>query len=896
MRFTNIPLNRILAVLATLFSIAVFNLACAIDAPDAVVALWFPALGEDLSNSPKDSIEHAIWLIQRGEFRQAEEILDRVKGGNTVNVSGLFARKYLDSVRDTTVDIVPEHVADSLLRPHPNFEIVEEISAVPEDLQSPVYFAGFFLDSNLFACLNSVPYMASVKMISEVRGSLTDEVTQVLAERINNCSGHFRDNSEFVIPHLQPNFAPYFKSMVDAALVPAEHMAERARAYLELANTALVHNDVCASGFFHMQFGDVLAAPGASPLMMGIRRDFAQALETAPTKGKQIAQKLMLTNFDKAISAYASAQSMLDQCRGGIYAHWISVRRAYIAYRKGDPDAGALYQTAALHAKAHGDLRVARIAQATGGLLSGSQEPVRQAVKESVDARDFGAAMTIWHISEIIADRLVREKDEPDRAIVLTISSADLFRDARLPGAAAELYHMAANIFSKGGRVETQLYFLTEALKSASEFEACRSAVIEQGYCQSSKPGFDISGPGYTKAELVSTRNAALSLMFMREPLQGQWATFKSKSDSDVLMDINNSGVEGNDQIVAGHKRIVKKIRPMISGQFENNKILLSATAIAHPAFLNATNCQEKLVAQDRVQNLTHDKALQQDLLAFRAIARCDPRVVTELKKALYEIDPIAPLLNVMSSDVGDSLLEQKIRQQIAIHSMDLAFHAAFQLEEYELLAKWINKISVNPALFADYEAMDFQFQWYSALIASKQGDYSKSRVILHSLLTHPDILEKQTERLKIRSAIVNTEIQASDSQKSFEAYLEWRQDVTSQRQRQTGVRRATPESAELARLERRVALGDTISAQDDAQIRALLQRIPIRDTTVAPAVALDSIENAMPSDSTLVVYFMSRRLAAAWVREPGKRRRFLDRRYQRLLSFCPGFRFELAG
>ena len=128
MQLNNVHFKRIVSVLTLLLAIGGFGAAHAIEAPDAVVALWFPPLGKDLSNFPKDSIEHAIWLIQRGEVNLAEEILERVKEQNRLGVTGMLVWRYLDLIRDTTVDFVPERLADSRIN-EPRLRFGEDIAA-----------------------------------------------------------------------------------------------------------------------------------------------------------------------------------------------------------------------------------------------------------------------------------------------------------------------------------------------------------------------------------------------------------------------------------------------------------------------------------------------------------------------------------------------------------------------------------------------------------------------------------------------------------------------------------------------------------------------------------------------------------------------------------------------
>ena len=313
------------------------------------------------------------------------------------------------------------------------------------------------------------------------------------------------------------------------------------------------------------------------------------------------------------------------------------------------------------------------------------------------------------------------------------------------------------------------------------------------------------------------------------------------------------------------------KMSNAVSAGMSEMEILLKASSIAHLASQTAMNCQQKVAAQEKIKHLTEDRVLKQEFLMFSAIARCDPQVAAELKQSVREIDPIAPLLAAKEPNDGESPFELQLRQQSSIVSMVAAFIAAFRLEEYALLTDWIKKFSDIPTSFARHTFANYYSLLYQASIANKKGNYSESKAILSGLLEHPEIVQNPTERLKVLAALVETEIRAGDSRKSFEAYLQWQQDVSSQRQTRNGVRPATPESAELMRLERRVALGEGIGAQDHARIRALIQRVPIQDATPAPMVTVDSIEKSVPLDSSLVVYFMSPGLAAAWVREPGK-------------------------
>ena len=141
MQLNNVHFKRIVSVLTLLMAIGGFGAAHAIEAPDAVVALWFPPLGKDLSNFPEDSIEHAIWLIQRGEVNLAEGILERVKEQNRLGVTGMLVWQHLDLIRDTTVDFVPEHVADSLINSGLGLRFEEDIAAALKE-QSSQYSPG----------------------------------------------------------------------------------------------------------------------------------------------------------------------------------------------------------------------------------------------------------------------------------------------------------------------------------------------------------------------------------------------------------------------------------------------------------------------------------------------------------------------------------------------------------------------------------------------------------------------------------------------------------------------------------------------------------------------------------------------------------------------------------
>ena len=117
---------------------------------------------------------------------------------------------------------------------------------------------------------------------------------------------------------------------------------------------------------------------------------------------------------------------------------------------------------------------------------------------------------------------------------------------------------------------------------------------------------------------------------------------------------------------------------------------------------------------------------------------------------------------------------ELNIRQQNAVLGLGLGLSAANLLGEVDLLSRWLAKLSNLSTSFTDFEAIDFDRQWYSAMIASKQGKVAESQSIQERLLAHPYLESNPSQRLKVLSPLVENEILGGDATKSLEAYLRW--------------------------------------------------------------------------------------------------------------------------
>ena len=841
--------------------------AWAIEAPDAILALWFPLLGKDFANHPKDSLEHAIWLTQRGQFNEAEKILGQMQEQSRLGPTGMWVWEHLDRIRDTTVDVIPAYLADSQFNSEPKLRFGDAIS---NEMRNPLTNlkannAGFWLRHAFETCLNHVPWEHVNRLVHLVNGQLDSEFAGEMPDVKRICTEQ-RQNAVAASLQYLPTFARYFDGLLNAAALPPEEIDERALAYDRLARIAADRKDVCAEGFFNMLHGDVLAAPGASPLMLGIRGDWSGAKDPTPA-AQHIVAKMRSVDFEAANSSYKKAQVQLETCRDGSFAHWVGVRRAYLSYRKGDVNSAKQYEIAARQAKTHGDSRVVQVAMATAGMLSSSRPLVHTAVNDAVTTGDFGAAMTIRHVAQILGEGLEKSGHDADRAIALLVGTADALRDAQLPGAASELYLTAAAIFDRNGRVGTQLYFLKEALNAVSKFSICNSVVRKQRNCDGISEMITKGSIRTSVATVSNALHSAFTTMITREPRQGSWEKLEltSRADTQRTTDALTDVV-----VTKGENQAEKLKKKAISAQ-SRNEILMEALSMSTKASQTAKNCQEKVAIQEAIQRLSDDPTLQAELLAFRTVARCDSGVAEELRKLVRASDPIRLLMPAMHANVGESPFELKMRQMHAVQSIDLLCLAAFYLGEHDLLMQWLTKLSNVPTSFANATTLSFNKQWYSGLIASKQGKHAESRATLQDLLGHSYLTLNPSQRPKGLSAIVQTEILAGDTTRSLEAYLRWQQEVVNQRQILTGVRPSTPESAELAQLERRVGLGESINAQDDHRIRTLIQRVPLRNETLDTKLVIDAIGNAITSDDSLVIYFMGRRLAAAWVRQPGK-------------------------
>lgn len=867
MGLTKIRYILVVAMMAVCLSFGTNRSAWAIEAPDAILALWFPLLGKDLANHPKDSLEHAIWLIQRGQFNEAEKILAQMQEQSKLDATGMWVWEHLDRIRDTTVDVIPAYLADSQFNSEPKLRFGDAIS---NEMRNPLTNlkannAGFWLRHAFETCLNHVPWEHVNRLVHLINGQLDSEFSGEMPDAKRLCTEQ-RQYAVAASSQYLPTFAPYFDGLLNAAALPPEEIDERAHAYDRLARIAADRKDVCAEGFFNMLHGDVLAAPGASPLMLGIRGDWSGAKDPSPG-AQHIVAKMRSVDFEAANSSYKKAQVQLGTCRDGSLTHWVEVRRAYLSYRKGDVDSAKQYEIAARQAKSQGDSRVAQVAMATAGMLSGSIELVQTAINDAVSAGDYGAAMTIRHVAQILADDLEENGHDSDRAIALLIGAADAFRDAHLPGASWELYFATAKIFDRNGRVGTQLYFLKEALNAVSKFSNCDSVVRKQRGCLNISEMITIGSIRTSVATVSNALHSAFTTMITREPRQGSWEKLEmnSRSDTkrttDALYDVDVTGTE----------RQAAKFKRELSSVQSRNEVLMEALSMSTQASQTSKTCQEKVAIQKKIQLLSDDPTIQEELLAFRTVARCDFGVAEELRKLVRVTDPIRLVMPATHANVGESPFELRIRQMHAVQSIALTFATAFRLGEYDLLRQWLTKLSDIPTLFANAATLSFNKQRYSGVIASNQGKHSESRATLQDLLDDPYLKLNPRERPDVLSALVQTEILAGDTTTSLEAYLRWQQEVVNQRQILTGVRPSTPESAELAQLERRVGLGESVSPQDDQRIRALIQRVPLRNETLDTKLTIDAIGNSTPSDDSLVIYFIGRRFAAAWVREPGK-------------------------
>jgi CHAT domain-containing protein len=869
MRFTKFRDSFVVGMMvAVSLSFGTNRSAWAIEAPDAILALWFPLLGKDLASHPKDSIEHAIWLIQRGQFNEAEKILGQTQEQSRLGATGMWVWEHLDRIRDTTVDVIPAYLADSKFNSEPKLRFGDAISKEMRNslTNQKANNAGFWFRHAFETCLNHVPWEHVNRIVHLVNGQLDSEFAGEMPDVKRRCTEQ-RPYAVAAASQYLPTFTPYFDGLLNAAALPPEEIDERALAYGRLARIATDRKDVCAEGFFNMLHGDVLAAPGASPLMLGIRGDWSQAVNESLPGAQQIVAKMRSVDFEAANSSYKKAQVQLEACRDGSFAHWVGVRRAYLSYRNGEVDSAKQYEIAAQQAKTHGDSRIAQVAMATAGMLSGSRPLVHTAVNDAVTTGDFGAAMTIRHVAQILGDGLEKSGHDADRAIALLIGAADVLRDAQLPGAASELYLAAAEIFGRNGRVGTQLYFLKEAFNAVSNFSTCNSVVRKQRNCNGISEIITKSSIQTSVATVSNALHSAFTTMITREPRQGSWEKLEITSRADTE---RTTDVLGDVVVTKGESQAANLKKKAISAQ-SRNEILIEALSMSTQASQTAKNCQEKVAIQKKIQRLSDDPTLQEQLLAFRTVARCDPGVAQELRKLVRAADPIRQINSAMQANVGESPFEWKMQQMDAVQLIDLMCAAAYYLGEYDLLMQWLTKLSDVPTSFADGTTLTFNKQWYSGLIASTQGKHAESLAMLQELLGHVYLTLNPRVRPLVLSAIIQTEILAGDTTRSFGAYLRWQQEVVNQRQILTGVRPSKPESAELAQLERRVGLGEAMSAQDDQRIRALIQRVPLRNETLDTKLTVDAIGNAIPSDDSLVIYFMGRRYAAAWIREPGK-------------------------
>ena len=61
------------------------------------------------------------------------------------------------------------------------------------------------------------------------------------------------------------------------------------------------------------------------------------------------------------------------------------------------------------------------------------------------------------------------------------------------------------------------------------------------------------------------------------------------------------------------------------------------------------------------------------------------------------------------------------------------------------------------------------------------------------------------------------------------------------------------------------------MTTEENQRIRSLIPLVPLNADADADLATVETITNSVANEDTLVVYFMSKRIAAAWVREPGK-------------------------
>jgi len=827
-----------------------------VDPVDAALRLCVPEVRD---GSPVDPIERELAAISElahaGRFSASLAALDRFDASRhpplALHLSWILRRCILD----TQIRYVDGGIAlgaDAELRATKEYFLEIQRWRDEEGRRRRMLGADFQaralsaaeLAANLTVCRDGPPIIRSLQGLPSV-GDAEQSFAAACRENVRSA---LHDRST---PGLQ-RFAAWHEVAVHSS------MGRRAEADAVLRRLAVEAPPAasCLRARVLLARAELFASPAGNVSTLGSSILSAHYANSRLNRGES-APEAPVSPADRAEARlrYSAAAAEVERC-GSIA---LDVRRqsgrAQLARLDGDePDAGAILRAAAKRAGAAGLVRDAAVAAAGAALLLLDRDALRKAMRQAVEEGDLGAGWTIAEMGILRATRLGYERERPDQGIPLLESLMEEAVRLGLPGTANDIRNSLRFLYGNVGRVEASVYLEEEAVRVERSL-ADKEMALDAEIAAARPPLRSRDGHRHmygTRLEsLLGLLVTDLSVLAAKEGDE-EWIQRRDRATAEL-------------QVLRG--ALSPALRPEADTPFVRLRFLGDLKAALRLTEDCAGQC-EVLATYDARASTMSDVPPLLDTLGSECDSSRRARVEAFLRQA-----PASPALSAAVARTRQCPVDPSVCRLEAKVAWD-------QFQSHLAMAARIRSSGALEALVSAGEkalGADAGMPPYAgplelarAMADLEAGHSRESMERLRHLVAAPDL--DRMDHVLVLHALVDAAASV-DPLTALWAREQGRAERILLQGYRTGVLAASPETAELAALERGFALAGELSPPEHARLLAL-RKSSAGNTRVVIArpsrQAIAELLHRLPPRTVMLAYEVGPSSAIAWRAERG--------------------------
>lgn len=586
--------------------------------------------------------------------------------------------------------------------------------------------------------------------------------------------------------------------------------------------------------------GDAYAFPDGSPFFAGT--DIA----TAQTQVLAVMMRMRLRpitpampgDLERALAWYDSAEAVDANAD-------VALRRAFAGVLTGREESAAELQELAGRLPAD---RAARSAGAILGVMANLHDALKAAISSAVAARDFGALASFAAMARVIASRnMVRET--PTAVVILERTSESL-RNAGFPRIAVPVLEDLAFLYHRLGRADASI------VRTRMAHDAVVAHLQELERRGASADALELDRKALQSLRAAAEMRAQDAALDGREVTAPATPEVKAKGES-----IGGTTGSFSAEVDALIERVNREI-PL-------HKELTGKT---DEIFRGDTSCAERSALLAPYRQRAVNAGMRDWLLQFDvANSLCDPAQLDRTRRVLEQEDFVAP---VERRAAAMAAAERADGNDYTMYTDELG-RAMLALDVLYYSRAWesLDRFALRLQL-----ALKSIWRWDSSLVDTQLliaearlglGRHEEALILLNAIISDPQAWGKISELENLTLFVIVLQglmARCECGEPSCEpaTMLHTRELIelhrVAWRVERTGVTPSDRESAGVAAMERRLAIADTIPADDATSVQQARSRslgITIHDLTGGLNQGeMGSSLEALPNGTTALIYY----------------------------------------